>query len=114
MMNVMNRNMIRGPKTIIVAITTFFMMVSAHSGSDHDQARSALLRGEIMPLKQLLERLETTHPGQILEVELEREGNRWRYEVKILQTEGKLLKLDVDAVSGEVLRQRDRPTKKNH
>ena len=36
-------------------------------------------------------------------VELEREGGRWIYEVKLLQAGGQLLKLDVDAATAQVL-----------
>ena len=55
-----------------------------------------------------LERLERDHPGQVLEVELERDDGRWVYEVKLLQAGGRLVKLEVDAGSGEVIRRRER------
>ena len=40
---------------------------------------------------------------QVLELELEREDGRWIYEVKLLQADGQLLKLDLDARTAEVL-----------
>lgn len=112
MMKIMRYTPIHHSQLIFVAITTFFMILPTYAGSDHDRARSALMRGEIMALKTLLERLELTFPGQVLELELERDGNRWRYEVKILQSQGKLLKLEIDATNGEVLRQRERTINK--
>jgi len=78
---------------------------------DHERARAAVQAGEVMPLPQLLQKLQRSHPGQVLELELEREDGRWIYEVKLLQAQGRLLKLAVDASSGEVLaaeRKRDR------
>ena len=54
-----------------------------------------------MPI--LLERLRRTHPGQVLELELERDDGRWIYEVKLLQANGQLLKLEVDAATAQVL-----------
>ncbi len=59
-----------------------------------------------MPLGSVLQRLERTHPGQVLEVELEREDGRWTYEIKLLQSGGRIVKLDVDVRSAEVLKER--------
>lgn len=76
---------------------------------DHEQARAAVQAGQVMPLPALLARLQQSHPGQVLELELEREDGRWIYEVKLLQPGGQLLKLEVDASTGEVIGRRERP-----
>jgi uncharacterized membrane protein YkoI len=81
---------------------------AARSERDHDRARAALQAGDIMPLPMLMARLDKTHPGQVLAVELEYEAGRWRYEIKILQSGGGLLKLEVDAQSGLVLEQKQK------
>ena len=39
-------------------------------------------------------------------MELEREDGRWVYELKLLQNDGRLLKLAVDARDGLVLKER--------
>ena len=70
---------------------------------DHERARAAVEAGQVLPLPTLLERLRRTHPGQVLELELERDDGRWIYEVKLLQANGQLLKLDVDAATAQVL-----------
>jgi len=80
----------------------------AHADSDQDRARAAVQAGQVLPLKAVLERLEREHPGQVLEVELERDDGRWVYEVKLLQAGGRLVKLELDAGSGEVLKRRER------
>ena len=80
----------------------------AHADSDQDRARAAVQAGQVLPLKTVLERLEREHPGQVLEVELERDDGRWVYEVKLLQAGGRLVKLELDAGSGEVLKRRER------
>lgn len=80
----------------------------AHADSDQDRARAAVQAGQVLPLKTVLERLEREHPGQVLEVELERDDGRWVYEVKLLQARGRLVKLELDAGSGEVLKRRER------
>jgi len=68
--------------------------------ADHDRARKAVEAGEVLPLRTVLERLEREYPGQIMEVELERKGERWVYEIKLLRPGGALLKLKVDARNG--------------
>lgn len=83
---------------------------SASSMHDHERARAAVEAGQVMPLPALLERLQRTHPGQVLELELELEGGQWIYEVKLLQADGQLLKLELDAASAQVLQvKRRRP-----
>jgi uncharacterized membrane protein YkoI len=73
---------------------------------DHVRARDAVQSGQALALPELLERLQRTHPGQVLEIELERDDGRWVYEVKLLQPGGQVVKLAVDARTAEVLKQR--------
>jgi len=83
----------------------------ASDDRDHERARAAVQAGEVLPLPTLLDKLQRTHPGQVLELELEREDGRWVYEVKLLQADGRLRKLALDARTGQVLelrRQRER------
>ena len=81
---------------------------SAWAGGDKDQdrVRDAVRAGEVMPFDALRDRLRRDHPGEVLELELERESGRWIYEVKLLQQGGRIVKLEVDARSGEVIRER--------
>ena len=78
--------------------------VQADDSRDHDRARQALEAGEIMPLKAILERVEHDTPGQVIEVELEREAGRWIYEIKVLATGGSIVELEIDARDGTVLK----------
>jgi len=79
-------------------------LAPARADDDHERARAALQAGEVLPLATVLERLQRSHPGQVLEVELEREHGRWVYEIKLLQADGRLLKLALDARSAELLK----------
>jgi hypothetical protein len=76
---------------------------------DHERARAAVQAGQVLPLATLLQQLQRSHPGQVLEVELERDDGRWIYEIKLLQGGGQLLKLELDAATGQVLKARSRP-----
>jgi uncharacterized membrane protein YkoI len=80
----------------------------ARDRGDHERAREAVVAGQILPLRAVLERLEREHAGQVLEIELESEDRRWVYEVKLLQPGGQLLKLEIDAGTGEVIGRRVR------
>lgn len=71
---------------------------------DHEAARMALESGQIMPLRQILDVVERSHPGQIMEIELESKQEGWRYEVKLLQPDGALVKLKLDARDGQLLK----------
>jgi uncharacterized membrane protein YkoI len=76
------------------------------SGADEDQ-ESAPKVGEVATLRSLLALVHKTHPGQILEVELEQEEfgekNIWIYEVKILSHKGRVYELEYDASTLELL-----------
>jgi uncharacterized membrane protein YkoI len=82
--------------------------VPAHADSEQDRARAALQAGQVLPLATVLARLEREQAGQVLEVELEHEDGRWIYEVKLLQAGGRLMKLELDAATGAVLKRRVR------
>ncbi len=80
----------------------------ASGRDDHDRARAAVQAGEVLPLPVVLERLQRTHPGQVLELELERDKGRWIYEIRLMQADGQLLKLKLDAATAQVLEARKR------
>lgn len=96
------------PMGAALLAATCLLPAQADDRRDHDRARAALQAGEVMPLQDLLNKLQRSHPGDVLEVELERDEGRWIYELKILQSGGRLLRLDVDARTAEVLRARTR------
>jgi CheY-like chemotaxis protein len=64
----------------------------ADNGRDHDRARQAVEAGEVLPLRTILERVEREYPGQVIDVELEREHENnlepWVYKIKLLRSGG--------------------------
>ena len=70
---------------------------------DHERARQAVEAGDVLPLRTILERIEREYPGQIMEVELDRERGEWVYEVKLLRKGGALMKLKILARDGTIL-----------
>lgn len=77
--------------------------ISAWSDDDHDRAREARAAGEIVPLRDILTRAERDYPGDLLEVELEREDGLWVYEIKLLTAGGHILELEYNARTMELI-----------
>ncbi|WP_041447848.1 PepSY domain-containing protein [Thiocystis violascens] len=74
---------------------------------DHEHAHQAVIRGEVRPLAEILARVATEVPGEVVDVEFEREqwrgAKRWVYEIKIIVADGHLLEVLVDAATGRIL-----------
>jgi len=85
----------------------------ASGKEDHDRARQAVQAGQVLPLPVVLDRLQREVPGQVLEVELEQERERWIYEIKLLTPAGQLTKVKLDARTAEVLRVRSRESRED-
>jgi len=72
-------------------------------GGDHDEAREAFEGGAALPLSRIMSLALTAVPGEVLEVELEREHGRLVYEIEILARSGRVRKVILDARTGAVL-----------
>ena len=75
--------------------------------SDHEAARAALARGEILPLPRILTIATGRVPGDVLEVELEDEHGKLIYDLKILARNGRVREVEIDAKTGAVLKVED-------
>jgi len=96
---------IAGLALAVLAATTLQPAV-AHASDD--RARTSEVRqlresGKILPMEDILTRSRTAQPGQVVEVELDREDGRYIYEVKIIDDTDKVHKLEIDAASGDIL-----------
>ncbi len=76
----------------------------ALADDDHLEARRLVEAGTIRPLEEILEQIGSQHPGRILEVELEREEGLYIYEIELLDEEGVVWELEIDAQNGELLK----------
>ena len=91
--------------SLVLLLATSFATCSIFAADfeDHDLARQALESGEILPLNTVLEKVNRHTPGRVLEVELDRQHERWVYEIKLLRQGGAVVKLWVDARNGDVI-----------
>lgn len=88
---------------VFLAVGVF--SVPALSGDDdHDQARAALQRGEIKPLHEIIAMVQKTMPGEVIEVEFERDDGLWIYEIKMIGNGGRFMKVFVDAANNSIIR----------
>lgn len=69
----------------------------------HDRAHRARARGEIRPLEDILPAVRARYPGELAEIELEREHGVWVYEIKVIDPAGRLLEIEVDARTGGII-----------
>lgn len=62
--------------------------------------------GDVMPLEALLDQVAREHPGRLIEVELERKGRGYVYELELIDERGRVWELDFDARTGELLKKK--------
>ena len=99
---------------VVIGVLTAAVVLAAGQASardrdkDHDAARSAVERGELRPLADILAGLRGKLPGEVAGVEIERKDGRWVYEFRLVNGKGELFKAYVDGRSGELERIRQR------
>lgn len=85
--------------------TTLAWAARNNDGTDNPAGASAIDSSQsvaqtaIAPVESVIALARTAQPGTIIEVELDREGGKEIYEVKVIDTQGKVRKLAYDAAS---------------
>ncbi|MBS0392371.1 MAG: PepSY domain-containing protein [Comamonadaceae bacterium] len=92
------------PLALALGILGVAGALHADERGDHDRARQALQQGQVLPLRQVLDKVEREYQGQVLKIEFERDDGRYVYDIRLLQKDGRMAKLKVDAVDGRVLK----------
>lgn len=76
---------------------------------EHESGQAAVganqQAGDILTLEQILELARLQHPGRVLETELERKGERYIYEVELLDDSGEVWEMKFDASTGKLLKE---------
>ena len=86
-----------------MAVAAVIGVGGARAGDDHDQARQALERGDVLPLEGILSEVRKAVPGEVVGIELEYEHGAWVYEIKVIQVGGVRADILVDARSGRII-----------
>jgi uncharacterized membrane protein YkoI len=109
----------------VVATVATCLPTRVTADDDVRRAREAVAAGRILPLATIVERALADYGGSVLDLKFEdddkddddhhhdkkrsgegKEQRNGRYEMKLLTADGRILKLDYDAVSGDLLRER--------
>jgi uncharacterized membrane protein YkoI len=75
----------------------------ADDNDDHEEARRAVQSGQALPLAEILRRLDGSLGGDIIEVEFDEEHGHYVYEFTVITPSGRLLEIEVDALSARIL-----------
>ncbi len=75
---------------------------------EHRHLRDALLSGKLLPLNRIMAIAQARAPGEIVKIELDDDDDDYRgriiYEVKTLSRTGRVMKVEIDAATGHVLK----------
>jgi YD repeat-containing protein len=96
-------------RIVLALLVAVLPLAHVRAGEDEDQerARSAREAGRALPLAAILDRVRQSAPGVVLGVELEDEGGRVIYEVKVLRPDGRVRRLAYDAATGRPVAHRE-------
>ena len=103
------RSILRRSPVILLAFGLVAGSLQAIAGAGHRPAqngnvRSAVASGELLPLPKILALAQARVPGEMLEVELERDDGRILYEIKILASaNGRVREVKLDAHTGALI-----------
>ena len=81
-----------------------FYMPMGFADDDHIRARELSQRGEILPLGRISELAKAVRPGKLIDIDLERKRELWIYEVELLDDQGRVWEMKLDARNGELLK----------
>ena len=70
---------------------------------DFEIAQEAVAKGQILPLAEVLARVQAIQPGRVVEVELEQDEGIMVYEVELVTPDGRLIEMDMDAATGALV-----------
>jgi uncharacterized membrane protein YkoI len=88
------------PTACMLALTLAPINATA---KDLDRLRDAVKSGDVLPLSVLQEKLRISYPGDIIKVELDEDDGRFIYEFRVLQANGRLYEIEMDAKDGTIL-----------
>lgn len=69
-----------------------------------EDVRDAVETGEIRSLADIIATVRGKLPGEVAGVEIERKNGRWRYEFRVVDSQGRLFEVYIDARNGEIQR----------
>jgi len=102
-----------GASIIVAAVVSAGIVAASddhgwhENDSAYEMAREAVERGDALPLTEVRRHLSEIAPGKIVSTHYEHEFDRWVYEFKIVDPQGRLQKVHLDAHTGELVMKSD-------
>jgi len=90
---------------LVLAVGTISLNVYAEKDIDYRQIRQLVKQGQILSLDNILQKNPQLKTGRLLDLEVEYEDGLIMYELEILQPNGDVIELKIDAANGEILEQ---------
>lgn len=92
-------------RSLLTAAAFFLAAAEPAAGDDidHNEVLRLLQEGHILSLGEITAAVRAKVPGEVLEVELEKEDGLYVYEFKILGPNGRVQEVEVDAATGKIL-----------
>lgn len=97
---------------LVLVLTTAALVAGPPRAADardkddvqRDEVRRAVEAGEIRSLEDILKAVRGKLPGEVAGVEIERKDSRWLYEFRVVDGQGRLFEVYVNAQSAEIER----------
>lgn len=96
----------------VLALTAVLTMLAPPTlrADEHerDEVRHAVQRGDIRSLADILAALRGKLPGEIAGVDIELKDGRWLYEFRVVDSDGRLFEVYVDAQTAAIERTKEK------
>ncbi|WP_262694843.1 PepSY domain-containing protein [Kordiimonas aquimaris] len=95
--------------TVLVGLNTVpFAGISVQQAlaDEHDDAREALRRGDILPYSQIKRIVESQLDGKVVGQKLRRTNRGWQYDLRLRPPNGRVMVLVVNAKNGNIISKR--------
>jgi uncharacterized membrane protein YkoI len=93
---------------IIASVLSFALALHGNPAQadsrTQDELRQDVERGSIRPLSEILTAVREKLPGDVVKVEVEHHGADWVYELRVLDRQGRIFKVYVDARTAQIQR----------
>lgn len=98
------RRVFRRPLRNVTGLALVLLLVGSAVGDQHwESLYGEVSRGEVVPLEAILDWLEERYVGDVIEVEVEREGGYVEYEIKLLGPQGQVVAFEFDGHNGQLM-----------
>lgn len=89
---------------ILIALFLLCSFSVAQAKDDLALAKKLSAEGKILPLNEILSRAKQHKAGEVIDVEFEQKKRRYVYEIEILEANGQVWEVKLDATTGTLIK----------